>query len=324
MSMPGSDRLPAVDKLFAALHPEIMGSHHHHHHHPGGGDRPLGWAVGVNLALSVAQVAGGIVSGSLALIADAVHNLSDAMALVIALWARRIARRPSDARMTFGYGRAETVAALVNYTTLIVIALYLGVEAAWRLVEPQPVTGWIVVAVAGLALAVDLVTAGLTFRLSRDSQNVRAAFLHNLADAASSVAVIAGGTLVLLHGWWLVDPLVTLAISTVILWHVGREIGPVVRILMLGAPPEVAAQSVIEALQQVPGVVDVHNLYLWQVDERRVALQAHLVVAPERAEGRALRGEVRDLLQERFRIGQVALEIERDGEACRAPAMIGG
>ena len=164
--------------------------HHHHHHHVDleTGDRRLAWAVGVNIALTVAQVVGGVLSGLLALIADALHNFSDAVALIIAVLARRIARRPADADMSFGYGRAEMVAAQLNYTTLTLLALYLGYQGVTRLFDPQPIAGWMVIWVTLAALVVDLVTAALTYAMSKQSLNIRAAFLHNLIDALASVA----------------------------------------------------------------------------------------------------------------------------------------
>ncbi len=129
----------------------MAGHHHHHHVDPEAGDAKVLWAVGVNLALTVVQIIGGIWAGSLALVADAIHNLSDAVSLGIAFAARKIARRPADAAMTFGYGRAEIVAALVNYTTLIVIGVYLVYEAILRLINPADVDGWLVVIIAGVA-----------------------------------------------------------------------------------------------------------------------------------------------------------------------------
>ncbi|PWR03970.1 cation transporter [Meridianimarinicoccus roseus] len=309
-----------------------MSRGHGHHHHKGhshhlhllenGGDRRVAWAVAANVLLTAGQIAGGIVSGSIALIADAIHNLSDAMTLVIALVARRIARRPSDATMTFGYGRAETVAALVNYTTLILISLYLAYEAVWRLLDPTQITGWIVIAVAGLALAVDVLTAMLTYSMSKDSLNIRAAFLHNMADAGTSVAVILGGVLVMLFDWRLVDPLLTLGISGYILWHALTDIGPVIRILMLGVPPGVDPHEVARAVRGVAGVAGVHNIYLWQIDERRFTLQAHLVLHGATDEAEARRA-VRALLAREFRLGQVTLETERAEAGCANPALIG-
>jgi cobalt-zinc-cadmium efflux system protein len=303
-----------------------MHDHHHHHHHhltsEALGDRRMVWAVAVNVALTIGQIAGGVIAGSISLIADAVHNLSDAMTLGIALAARRIARRPSDSDMTFGYGRAETVAALVNYTTLVIVSLYLAYEAVWRLLDPTPVTGWIVVAVAGFALAVDAATALLTWRMARDSLNVRAAFLHNMADAGTSVAVIIGGVLLMLYDWRLVDPLLTLGISGYILWHAWRGIVPVIRILMLGAPPRVDAHAVADAMRDQPGVVGVHNLYLWQIDERRFTLQAHVVVDTH-VDVPAARAALRSMLGSRFQLEQVTLEIERRGDDCVGAPLIG-
>src|SRR5215207_36408 len=201
---------------FEAVAQRPRKAHGHHHHDHGvsaeAGDRRVLWAVLVNVILTFAQIAGGIFAGSLALVADAIHNLSDAAALGLAFTARRIARRPSNETMTFGYGRAEGIAALINYTTLIVISVYLVYEAVWRLAQPEPVDGWIVVIIAGVALVVDTITALLTFRLAKDSANIRAAFLHNVADALGSIGVIIAGTLVILFDWWIVDPIVTIAI----------------------------------------------------------------------------------------------------------------
>ena len=208
------------------------------------------------------QVVGGILSGSLALIADALHNFSDAISLIIAFAARKIARRPADASMTFGYGRPEVVAALINYTTLIVIGLYLVYEAIMRFFDPQPVDGWLIVIIAGVALVVDAVTAALTYAMSKSSVNIRAAFLHNVADALGSIAVIVAGVAILLYDWRLIDPLVTLLIAGYILWQSFSEIGNVVRILMLGSPPDIDVNRVVDELNAIDGVASVHHVHL--------------------------------------------------------------
>lgn len=178
-----------------------MSHNHHHHIAPEAGSRRIALAIVINLALTLAQIVGGFLSGSTALIADAIHNLSDASSLGIAYFARRVARRPTDAVMTFGYKRAELVAALINYTTLILIGFYLIYEALMRFLDPTEVAGWIVIIVAGVALLVDVATALLTWRLSKDSLNIRAAFLHNITDALGSVAVIVVGALIVLYDW---------------------------------------------------------------------------------------------------------------------------
>lgn len=302
-----------------------MGGHHHHHHvDPDAGDARVFWAIVVNMALTVAQAVGGIFAGSLALIADALHNFSDAVSLIIAFAARKIARRPADETMTFGYGRAEVVAALVNYTTLIVIGLYLAFEAVERFFDPQDVDGWLVVIIAVVALVIDLVTAALTFAMSKSSMNIRAAFLHNVADALGSVAVIFAGTLILLYDWRLIDPAVTLLIAGYILWQSFAEIGGVIRILMLGSPPETRSMELVEALRSVDGVADVHHVHFWQMQEHEVALDAHLVIADELwDEAERIRTQARDLLAERFDVAHTTFELERAGHACHNTQLIG-
>ena len=272
-------------------------------------------AVGVNLLLTVAQFVGGLLSGSIALIADAIHNLSDALSLVIAFAARRIARRPADDTMTFGYGRAEVVAALVNLTTLIVIGLMLVYEGFQRLFDPVDVQGWVVVILAGVALVVDLVTVLLTVRMAKTSMNIRAAYLHNLADAMGSVAVIVAGTLILLYDWRLVDPLVTLGISAYILWHAGSELPPVIRLLMLGAPAQPDTEQVRSALAGVEGVKNVHHVHLWEIDESRRSVEAHLVVG-DPSDGPAICRAAKQALQDAFGIAHATLEVETPRSGC--------
>ncbi|MCC0036159.1 MAG: cation transporter [Hoeflea sp.] len=302
----------------------MAGHHHHHHMDAGEGDSRVAWAVVVNLALTVAQIIGGIVSGSLAMIADAIHNFSDAMSLIIAFFARKIARRPADGKMTFGYGRAEVVAALINYTTLIVIGFYLIYEAIMRFIEPSGVDGWLVVIIAGVALAVDVVTALLTFSLSKESVNIRAAFVHNVADALGSLAVIFAGTLIILYDWQIIDPIVTLAIAGYILWLSFGEIGNVIRILMLGAPPEVRAANVVTSIEAVQGVASVHHLHLWQMQEHEAALDAHLVIEAGRwSDADAIKQAVKDALKQEFGIGHTTLELECARHACVGAEVIG-
>lgn len=291
------------------------GGHHGHSHPAAAGERGLGIAVIVNVLLTVAQIAGGVISGSVALIADAVHNLSDAVALVIALVARRIARRPADASMSFGYARAEVVAALINYTVLVVISVWLGSEAVTRLLDPPEVAGGIVMALAALALVVDLATALLTWRLARESTNVRAAFLHNLADAGSSVAVLLGGALIWAYGWRWADPATTLLISGWILWHALSEIGPVIRVLMLAAPDEAGSDAVRQTIVNEPGVEGVHHLHVWQMDEHQVSVEAHLILV-EGADVTEVLRRIKARLVSKFGISHVTFETETRTSGC--------
>ncbi|MCP5085855.1 MAG: cation transporter, partial [Rhodobacteraceae bacterium] len=173
-----------------------MSLHNHHSQpliDPRKGDKRVAFAVVINLGLTLAQVVGGVLSGSLALIADALHNFSDAIALIIAFFARKIARRPANSNMTFGYGRAELVAALINYTSLIMVGLYLIFEASLRFIEPQDVEGWTVVIVAGIALVVDLLGGGVPCAMSKSRLSSRAVLVDNLGGAGGYVGVIVAG-----------------------------------------------------------------------------------------------------------------------------------
>ena len=285
------------------------------------GERALVAATAVNLLLTVVQIVAGVLAGSLALVADAVHNLSDALALAVALAARRIARWPAHAGMTFGYGRAEPIAALVNLTTLVAIGLYLVWEAVVRFFVPEPVAGGWVMTVAALALVIDAATALLVARLARESVNVRAAFLHNIADALGSVAVIVAGFAVWAFGWLWVDPLVTLLIAGYILVHGLLEMVPVVRLLMGATPLGLDPEEVAAAIRAVPGVRDVHHLHLWQITERELSLEAHVVVpdTTSAAELETIKHRIKAVLAERFGIGHSTLEMELAGEASFCP-----
>ncbi|NTF22682.1 cation diffusion facilitator family transporter (plasmid) [Agrobacterium rosae] len=286
-------------------------SGHHHDHGADAGDKRIWWAILVNVLLTFAQIAGGIVSGSLSLIADAIHNFSDAASLVIAYGARRIARRPADDTMTFGYVRAEIVAALINYTTLIVIGIYLVYEAVMRFITPEPIEGWTVVIIASIALVIDVVTAMLTYALSKTSMNIRAAFLHNVSDALGSVGVIIAGTLVLLYGWTWIDPAITLMIAGYILWQAFTEMGGSIRVLMMATPEGIDVKKVVADLRSVDGVNDVHHVHVWPIDEEHNALEAHLVIKDlSLAEIAGVKRAVRKMLLDRHGIGHCTLEIE--------------
>ncbi|MCF4007891.1 cation diffusion facilitator family transporter [Rheinheimera sp. UJ63] len=285
--------------------------HSHHHGTENLGDGKLLVAVVINVLLTVAQIIGGIISGSLSLIADAMHNLSDAASLGIAIFARKISRKPADELKTFGYKRAEVIAALINLTTLIIIGLYLIYEALWRLAEPQEIAGWLVVIVASFALLVDVVTVLLTYAQSKNSMNIKAAFLHNVSDALASVAVIIAGTLILLYQWYWVDTLLTLLIAGYVLWQGFSMLPKANHLLMDGTPEHIDIPQVITAMQAVDGVTNVHHVHIWQVDEQHSALEAHVVVENmDVAALEKIKTTLKALLAREFRIGHSTLEFE--------------
>lgn len=294
-----------------------MGLHTHDHHVHERGDAWLVGAVAVNLLLTVAQIIGGAVSGSLALVADALHNLNDAASLGLAVAARRIARRPADRRRTFGYRRAEIVGALVQLTALIVTGLYLVYEAIVRFFEGQQVEGWTVVIVAAIALAIDVASALVTLRFGGGTMNMRAAFLHQAADALASVGVIIAGVLIITLDWQGADLIVSLLIAGSILWWAFAQIRDPIRVLMEGAPHDAGPDQIARAAAAVEGVLDVHHVHVWQLDDRHRAMEAHVVVAAaDLHRMQEIKRRLRSMLESRFQIRHATLELETVEEAC--------
>ncbi|SFL36623.1 cobalt-zinc-cadmium efflux system protein [Nitrosomonas aestuarii] len=286
------------------------------------GDKRLTVAIGINVLLTGAQIIGGSISGSLSLIADALHNLSDAASLGIALFARKISRKPPDEFKTFGYKRAEVVAALINLTTLIIIGLYLIYQAIWRFIEPEEIEGWIVVIIAGVALCVDVVTAILTYTMSKKSMNIKAAFLHNVSDALASIGVIIAGTLILLYDWYWTDTVLTLVIAGYVLWQGFTMLPKTIHLLMEGTPDHLSVDEVIKSMESVESVENVHHVHIWQLDEHLNALEAHVVVnSNELSNIERIKTELKKLLSDRFEIGHSTLEFERPDKNICEPHM---
>ncbi len=295
-----------------------MGSHHHHHPHdagsaPGrpGGERRLVFSIVLNLLITVAEVVGGVLAGSLALLSDALHNFSDTTSLGISLAARRIAGRAATHEKTFGYKRAEIIGAFVNLVTLLLIAFYLIKEAVERFLDPQPVDGAVMLAVALVGLLANVLTALLLFREARGSLNIRSAFLHIVADAVSSVGVVLGGVLILVYDVYLVDPILTLLISLYILYHSYQMLRQTVDILMEGTPRHLNLDEVVASVQAIDRVLEMHHLHVWQLDEHETALEAHIVIDRRDLEDlEALKSAVKQRLHDAFGIHHSTLEFE--------------
>ena len=266
-------------------------------------------ATFVNILLTVAQIIGGLISGSLSLISDALHNFSDAASLLLALLAVKIGQKKPDLSKTFGYQRAEMVAALINFTTLIIIGLFLMYEAVIRLIYPKPISGWMVVIIAIIALIVDIITAMLTYKESKKSMNIKAAFLHNLTDALASVGVVVAGTLILLYNWLWVDAVVTFLISAYVLWQGLREIPKAIHLLMEGSPYDVDIVEIIDGVERLGGVKELHHVHVWQINEQLNALEAHVVVE-NHLDNASLKKEIKQLLKQKYHIGHSTLEFE--------------
>jgi cobalt-zinc-cadmium efflux system protein len=298
--------------------------HDHANIDPASGDRRVSIAIWANAILTVVQIIGGVLSGSLALIADALHNFSDMASLVIAFAARKIARKPADEHMTFGYGRIEIIAALINYTTLILVGFYLIYEGGMRMIDPPEVVGWTVLMLGGVALAVDTLTVMLTYSMQKDSVNIRALFLHNLSDALASVAVMTGGALIILYDMRWVDPAITIGIALYILYLAFTEIGGPIRTLMLGSPPDIDGQEVVAMLRNVEGVCAVHHIHFWQMQEHSAALDMHVVLKLEAwSRLEEIKDTIKRQLKNEFDITHSTLEFERQDRAHQNVSLYG-
>jgi len=297
-----------------------MGHDHNHSHGTENvSDGVLLWTVIVNLGLSVFEFVAGAISGSVALMADALHNTNDAAALLIAYIARKISRKGADGQYTFGYRRAELIGAMIQLTALILVGLYLVYEAVRRFFDPEPLLGGWIMAAAGVALVVDVITAWLLWSMSKGSLNVKAAFLHNLTDAGASVAVLLGGAAILWLNWTWVDPVITLIIAGYILYMSFGMLKKTSRILMEGTPTNLSVDEIKEALQNLDGIENVHHIHVWELDEHHRALEAHVVIgeACSIEELESLKATVKTCLGKHFSIHHSTLEFESAENRCR-------
>jgi cobalt-zinc-cadmium efflux system protein len=269
--------------------------------------RPLALALGLILGLMAGEVVFGFVAGSLALLADAGHMLTDAAALALALGAATMAARPPHGRWTFGYRRLEILAAHVNGITLVVVGVVIVYTAVRRLVDPPQVRGGIVLVVALAGIAVNLVAAALLHRPSRDSLNVRGAFLHVATDLAAFAGTAAAGAIVLATGWNRADPVASLVVAALIFWSAVVLLRDSSRILLEVAPEE--PREVAEAMLAVPHVTDVHDLHVWTVGSGFPSISAHVLVE-QGADCHAIRLELANLLRDRFGLSHSTLQVE--------------
>jgi cobalt-zinc-cadmium efflux system protein len=263
----------------------------------------------------LAEAAAGFASGSLALLADAGHMLSDVVGLALALFAMTFATRPPTPERTYGYHRVEILAALANSVILIVIALYILYEAYERLRNPPMVATGLMLAVAALGLVVNLVSVGLLSGGSGESLNVKAAYFEVLSDLLSSVGVIAAAGIMWVTGWFWADPLVSAGIGLFILprtWHLLKE---AVGVLLEGTPADVDLEAVRRAIESVPGVERVHDLHVWTITSGMNALSAHAAVG-DGTSGPAVLASIRQSVA-RFKIAHVTVQIE--GSDCGDP-----
>ncbi|HEV8263744.1 MAG TPA: cation diffusion facilitator family transporter [Gemmatimonadales bacterium] len=272
--------------------------------------RRLSWALGITAAVMVAEVVGGWLAGSLALLADAGHMLADAAALGLALVAARIAQRPATPERSFGLLRLEILAALVNGALLLAIAVGIGIEAWRRMQAPPPVDGRLLLAVAAVGLVANVVAVAILHRGHEHSLNQRGAYLHVLGDLLGSVGALAAGAIVLGTGWTLADPVISVLIGGLVLVSAWRLVKESADVLLEATPDHIALADVHDRIASVPGVDSVHDLHVWTVTSGMVAMSGHLVVRNP-TDNQPVLEEV----QERMRalgILHVTVQMERD------------
>ena len=268
-------------------------------------------AIALNLAIVLGQAAFGWWAQSMALIADAGHNLSDVLGLVVAYVAVLLSRRRPSARFTYGWGHSSIVAALFNAAFLLVAVGALSWEAIERLRHPAPVAGGTVMVVAAVAMVLNGLSAWLFLSGAKDDLNLRGAFLHMAADAAVSAGVVVSGLVILLTGWLWLDPVASLAINAVVVWGTWSLLRQSLALSLAGVPEGIDLGEVEACLRGRPGVADLHDLHVWPLSTTQTALTAHLVV-PTGAPGDAFLLETAAELRARFGIGHATLQVETD------------
>lgn len=277
------------------------------HKHSHSGDGKLGIAVFINILLTIAQIVGGLLSGSLSLIADALHNLSDAGAILIAIFARRIGNRTANKTMTYGYKRAEIIGALINSTSLIIVGIYLIFEAVGKFFNPTPIDGWIVFWIAGIALVVDVATAVITYSAgAKDNMNIKAAFIHNISDAMASIVVIIAGLLIINFQLYLFDVIATVGISIYVIYHGIVLLQKCIMIIMQAVPDSVNIEELQSVLEKIDGIKSAKHIHVWQLDDKKIYMEAHMILNTKDHE--RIKEKSRKIIKSEFGIFHSTLE----------------
>lgn len=285
---------------------------------------PLWWALGLTCMFLVVEVVGGLLTNSLALLSDAAHMATDVIALTISLTAVRLARRPPDAKRTYGYARMEAIGALVNGGLLFLVAGYILWEAVRRFSEPPSVasTGMLVIAVLGLVI--NLISMRLLKAGSGESLNVKGAYLEVWADMLGSVGVIIGALIIKFTGFYIADPIIAVLIGLWVLprtWILLREAG---NVLMEGAPRDVDTERVRAEMLATAGVAALHDVHVWALSSTRSAMAAHVIMDGDASDAEALRLRLAQMLEARFDIHHVTLQVETTscGHGCEEPQKV--
>ncbi len=266
----------------------------------------------LNFIITAAEAIGGIISGSLSLLSDALHNFSDGMAVIISYFALRLSLMEASPRKTFGYKRAEVFAAFINAMVLIVISIFVFREAFERFFNPVEIRGSLMVSVAFVGLIANLFAVYLLREESNKSINIRSAFVHLVADSISSLAVLSGGVFIILFGFYLIDPVLTLIIGIYVLKEGYTILNRTINIIMQSVPEHIDVFEVKKEIEKIYGVNDVHHIHIWQLSEREIFFDAHVDLKEDvsLSEGCAITSEIENLLKDKFEINNATIQLE--------------
>jgi cobalt-zinc-cadmium efflux system protein len=294
-------------------------NHSHSHDHSDKTIPKLWFTLFLNLGITIAQLIGGVLSNSMALISDAVHNLSDTGSLGISLVARTYANKKASNEMTFGYRRADIIGAFINLIILVAVSLFLIKEGVERFLNPQDVDGTIMFWVALAGLVGNVLSVVILHSDSKESLNIKSATVHLFWDAMASLAVIIGGILIFLYNLTVVDPILTIAIALYILYTSYGLLKETTAILMEATPSEIDVQAIKQRLEQVKFVQDVHHIHVWKMDENETMMECHVLIPEEKSSSlESVKSDIKGVLSDTFGITHSAIEFEL--EPCREPA----
>jgi len=284
---------------------------HHHHSFDDSSTLKLWISIFLNLVITIAEFVGGILSNSLALLSDAVHNLNDTLSLGISLAARKISKKQANKNKTFGYKRAEIIGAFINLITLVLVAIFLVKEGVERFFDPQPIDGFTMFWVAIVGLMGNFITAALLFKDSKESLNLKSAYIHILSDGLSSVGVIIGGWLIIKYEWFIVDTILTVGIGAYILWHSYHMLRETIDILMQATPDEIDIPELQARIKAISKVCGVHHIHVWRLDEHEIMMESHIAIEQEDInEMETIKTEIKKVLHDDFGIHHSTLEFE--------------
>ncbi len=287
-------------------------SHHRHHHDENISGSKLLITMLLNFTITIVEIIGGIISGSLSLISDALHNFSDGIAVIISYFAIKLKEKPNSYKHTFGFKRAEILAALINSATLLAISFYLFYESIVRLIHPSEVQGGIMTLVASVGLLANVIGTLLLKKGASSSMNIKAAYLHLLSDAVSSVAVILGGIAIYYFNIYWLDPVLTILISAYVLKESYHILTDALHVLMEGTPEGISLEEIKKAVESFDKVINIHHVHVWSVGENDIHLEAHIDIENMLiSESDELREKIEKELHDKFKIEHATIQFER-------------